>query len=293
MYRRILLIPLLLLMACDQVPTSTAPNARQETTPDAKLTLTLQVADYDFLSQELYLSLALVQPTPQVLISGTLEYGGGETRQLVLHDDGRSNDIQAADGRYDVNLDIGFSGDSAQTWALHLLARDTLSGASVPLDTALSIRHPDPPRIESVVFRDTLTLRPDSLVLDTLRVRVSPPNGLDEIRDVSMMSLKPNGEYANNGQPIPLYDDGSETVFFTFQGIDFTSGDRIAGDGEYALLLVLDPSTLTGVYGWTFNARTWLGTDAESWQDSLVVLPPPGLLPIRDPGTPFRQGVFR
>ena len=132
---------------------------------------------------------------------------------------------------------------------------------------------PEPPVISNPMHLDTLTLLSDAMVLDTLRLTLEHPAGLDEIRDVSMMSLKPNGEYANGGQPIPLYDDGGTTVFYSFGGVDFTSGDSLANDGIYSLLLALTPTNLSGTYHWTFNSRTWLGIEAEPVLDSIVVLP--------------------
>ena len=106
------------------------------------------------------------------------------------------------------------------------------------------------------------------------------------------MSLKPDGEYANNGQPIPLYADGGSVVFFTFGVIDFTSGDSVANDGVYSLLLALSPNNLSGTYLWTFNARSWLGIAAIPLEDSLLVLPASGMGKLSS-NFPEVSGVFK
>ncbi len=287
------IISVLLLINCDQVPTTLDEEPYIQGTEVNTFSVAVTAFEFDYLSQEFFISVAISSPEEistseaHLYLPQTINVAS-----LSLNDDGLQGDIQVNDGSYDANwiLPDSLSSYIDSLWTLEV---SVSSGADLKQITqTLQPERPAPPLILSASHLDTLTLSIDGLVLDTLEVELTHPKGLDEIRDVSMMSLKPDGNYANNGQPIPLYDDGSSEVFFTFDSVDFTSGDRIANDGIYSLLLALTPTNLSGTYYWTFNARTWLGIAAEPLEDSLVVLPPPGLIKSA-PNTNSMLGVFQ
>jgi DUF971 family protein len=283
----------LVLLTCDQVPNALYPDAVKPLSDSEDFDLRLAELSFDYLDNQLFISLALAGESEGVTVSGEFfRFSGVSPIQISFNDSGFLGDIQSGDGVFDRNLAINYDAVHDTVWTFLFTAFNSISGTEISLPYDYSLSPPLAPVIQSVSFTDTLQLLSDALVIDTLRARVSHEEGVDEIRDVTMMSLKPDGEYANNGQPIPLYDDGGQTVFFTFQGVDFTSGDDVAGDGQYALLLVLDPTTLAGVYHWTFSSRTWLGTAAEDYTDSLLVLPVTrGLNSLSMDGS--FQGVFK
>jgi len=276
------MLPIVLVLAlssCDQTPTTLDQEAFLDQTPTPVFAMAINAFEFDYLTQTFFFTIAATSPEDSLQVQADLIVSGNILSQLVLNDQGLNNDIQLGDGNLEGNWTLP---DSLSSYvdSLWTLAVTASSGSATRVDSVtLHPNRPQRPVIGLITHADTLTLVNDQLVLDTLSVQVTHPQGLDEIRDVTMLSLKPNGEYANHGQPIPLYDDGGQVVFFTFQGVDFTSGDHIAGDGTYSLLLALPPDALSGLYHWTFNAHSWLGATATMVEDSLRVLAPPGLRP--------------
>ena len=268
----ILVMSLLMLAACDQSPTTLDEDSFLPDAGETTFSMEISRFEFDYLSQQFFFSVEVTSPNQIEEVVYNLGILG--SRYLFLNDLGQGDDILIGDGRYDGGWTLP---DSMSTyvdslWTLEVIVRDNKLNSLAKFET-LQPEIPAPPLIGLASHLDTLTLLANDLVLDTLTLEVSHANGLDEIRDVSMMSLKPDGSYANSGQPIPLYDDGGSEVFYTFGGIDFTSGDSLANDGVYSLLLALAPTNLSGVYHWTFNSRTWLGIEADPVLDSIVVLP--------------------
>ncbi|NQV49784.1 MAG: hypothetical protein HQ507_04780 [Candidatus Marinimicrobia bacterium] len=279
------------LIQCEQTPTTLDEIAYTGDSGETPFSASISAFEFDFLSQQFFFSVLATSPSTDLAINAELLVSGQVMASLVLNDLGNAGDIQINDHSFDANWRLP---DSLATlfdtlWVLNISASS--NAETKTLTRSLQPLRPAAPNILHVLHLDTLTLASAALVLDTLRVTVSHSQGLDEIRNVSMMSLKPDGEYANNGQPIPLYDDGGDVVFFTFGGIDFTSGDSIANDGVYSLLLALSPTNLSGTYLWTFNARTWLGIEATPLTDSLIVLPAPSLVKLSS-NAPEMLGVF-
>lgn len=269
-----IILSLLILSGCEQTPTTLDEVPYLDDSGETSFALTINQFEFDFLSQQFFFSVEVTSPQEIASVTATVGAANIDATTLVLNDQGQGADILIGDGRYDGNFLLA---DSLSTyadslWSLSIEVRD-IDARSITGVKQLLPERPSAPIIGNATHQDTLVLLATDLVLDTLTLEVTHPGGLDEIRDVSMMSLKPDGTYANAGQPIPLYDDGGSVVFFSFGGVDFTSGDSLANDGVYSLLLALSPSNLSGVYHWTFNSRSWLGIEAIPKQDSIVVLP--------------------
>ena len=287
------IVTILLLITCDQTPTTLDEEPYSNNTQATTFSVELTTLEFDFQSQTFFFSAAIASPNEiQSVQAGMIVNEIDQIASFALNDAGLEGDILINDGSYDANFRLpdSLAFDDNKNWQVSVTVVSDAETKSA--SQSIELERPAAPIISNVSHLDTLTLLPDALVLDTLSMTVTHPKGLDEIRDVSMMSLKPDGTYANNGQPIPLYDDGGSVVFFTFGGIDFSSGDKIAGDGIYSLLLALSPGNLSGTYYWTFNSRTWLGIEAESVADSLVVLPAPNPSPTIQT-TILRTGVFQ
>ena len=293
MRSQIILTALLIfsLIQCEQTPTTLDEKAYTGDSGETPFSASISAFEFDFLSQQFFFSVLATSPATDLTINAELLVSDQVMASMVLNDLGNAGDIQINDQSFDANWRLPDSLASLfdTLWVLNISASS--NAETKTLTKSLQPLRPAAPNILHVRHLDTLTLASAALVLDTLRVTVSHAQGLDEIRNVSMMSLKPDGEYANNGQPIPLYDDGGSVVFFTFGGIDFTSGDSVANDGVYSLLLALSPTNLSGTYLWTFNARTWLGIEATPLPDSLIVLPAPNLVKLT-PNAPEMLGVF-
>ncbi len=293
MRSQIILILVLIgsLIQCDQTPTTFDKEPYIKGSDDIAFSMTISQFDFDFLSQEFFFSVTVSSPVEISEVVYNLDLLGSDF--LALNDLGQDRDILIGDGHYDGSWRLP---DSMSTyvdsmWTLEVILH-TEDLDSLREIVTLKPMRPAPPTIGTASHADTLTLLTDNLVLDTLTLQISHPAGLDEIRSVSMMSLKPDGNYANEGEPIPLYDDGGSVVFYTFSGIDFTSGDTLANDGIYSLLLALAPNNLSGTYHWTFNAKTWLGMEATPLIDSVVVLPAESLSRAHIQESTEGNGVF-
>jgi hypothetical protein len=279
-------------MSCEQTPTTLDEEPFIEESEITSFSAKIASFEFDILSWEFFFSVNATTPYDSLNVNAELLVSGDTIATFSLNDSGMISDIQINDGSYDQNWTLPDS-MSAYIDSLWTLSVQAISRGEVKEDiAALQPERPIAPIIESINHQDTLTLLPDNLILDTLTVTINHPKGRDTMRDVSIMSLKPDSSYSNGGQPIQLYDDGSRVVFFIYDGIEFTSGDQVAGDGIYTLVFAFNSDDMIGKYHWTFNARTWLGLEAEPVLDSLVVLPPSSL-PKARLGNAFLKGVFQ
>jgi hypothetical protein len=207
------------------------------------------------------------------LESGTLaDRLGTDTLMTAvgLSDSGQHGDILPADDIYarefDTPLPVGT--DGSVRFEYHaLVAGDTSSITDIlPLE---NLR----PVILSVTASDTLSLPPPPqgnliyYTLDELHAEVADPDGLDDIREVSFTTLKPDSTLGNQGQPIPMRDNGEAEW-----------GDDIADDGIYSVIVQLqaqdaqgDP-TLTGAYVYRFVARDYAGQISDTTYHTVEVI---------------------
>jgi hypothetical protein len=129
------------------------------------------------------------------------------------------------------------------------------------------------PVILSVTASDTLSLPPlpqgDIIyyTLDELHAEVSDPDGLGDIREVSFTTLKPDSTFGNQGQPIPMQDNGEAEW-----------GDDLEGDGIYSVIIQLQAQdnlgepTLTGAYVYRFVARDYSGQVSDTTYHTVQVI---------------------
>lgn len=281
------------LVQCDQTPSSLDEEPFFPGSETPSYTLSIDVFEFDYLSQEFFFSATITSPLELDQVTATLSTSSRSAVTISLNDEGQEGDILIGDDRYDGSWKLSESDSSYidSLWTLDIRVAD-LASNELQASQNLQPKRPAAPELGRPNHLDTLVLVANDLTLDTLTVEVTHPNGLDEIRDVTLVSMKPDGTLANGGQPIPLYDDGGSEVFLSFNGVDFTSGDSLANDGVYSLLLILTPDNLTGVYHWTFHSRSWQGVDAEPVIDSVTVLPA-GSLADRDDELNAVRGVFQ
>ena len=226
----IFLLTLLLIVGCDQAPTSLEEEPYRAPQESDELTLEIVELDFDPLGKSFFFSISATSPLSDLEVVASLT-SGSSFAYFELSDDGLGDDIIINDGIFNGNWQLPDSLDAYidSSWTLEVEA--TVRAQSKLAQRQLTPVRPAPPLILSVSHADTLTLHPTAWVVDTMTVAVEHPQGLDEIRDVSLLSLKPDSTFANSGQPIPLYDDGGSEIFYSFNGIDYTSGDQQAGDG--------------------------------------------------------------
>ncbi len=98
-----------------------------------------------------------------------------------------------------------------------------------------------------------------------LRATANDSDGLSDIASVFYFSRRPDGQLANQGNPIQMYDDG---------GVNPFSGDAVAGDGIYSFRAQVPPSTLFGTFTYTFFARDRFGAQSDSLVRQTVIRQP-------------------
>ena len=265
----LIFILVLSLLTCDQTPTTLYEEPYIEPAETDTLILEIVSFEFDILTWNFFFSVAAESPDDSIEVEAELLVAGQTAAHFSLKDSGVGSDIQVNDGSYDENwlLPDSMSNFIDSLWTLSIHASS--NGETKIVSQAYQ---PEPlitPIIASISHSDTLIRPITGQIRDTTQVEIIYPRGRDSMRDVRFTSLKPDGTWANNGLPIPMYDDGGERIY---------SGDKVAGDGIYSLILPLEPSHLIGTYYWTFQARTWLGIEAGQVEDSLIVITAPEVL---------------
>ncbi|MBT4143889.1 MAG: hypothetical protein HOE47_01240 [Candidatus Marinimicrobia bacterium] len=118
------------------------------------------------------------------------------------------------------------------------------------------------PSILSVVFPDTMTRPTEENIyhIDSIFVSAHDPNGLDDIQSCFLMFKKPDGSYANNGDPIVLYDDGTQ---YPDDSDNPSFWDLLENDGIYSRLITIGSTNPLGTYEATFTLKDWSGLFVE------------------------------
>ncbi len=126
----------------------------------------------------------------------------------------------------------------------------------------------------------TQTEVPDSMEIPTesgsynrelVKVWVSDPQGLDDVKSVYFYSRKPDGTLANNGDSLLLVDNGKG---FNYNNPWDEAGDEQAGDGIYSLSILMFIDTQPGKYVFTFYMEDKGGNQSEGVKDSVIAWSP-------------------
>ncbi len=178
---------------------------------------------------------------------------------VPLEDLGAGGDSVRADsiysGRFDSPLSLGTIG-SIRFFYLTLFDGRLHSAT----DTLILVNRA--PVIDSVSAADTLNLPPDTFfTLDTLRVTVSDPDGLGDVKEVSFTTLKPDGTISTGCQPCYLKDDGEIQA----------NGDHTAGDGIYSMIITLASTNATGYYEYRFTAKDYSNAVSDTSRHRVLV----------------------
>ena len=181
------------------------------------------------------------------LASGLLADSIGSTvlqASVALKDDATGGDILSADGIYAGTFVSPLPPGTGGSVQFDIM--DQLSGELTTLTDTLALQNLRPV-ILSVTAGDTLIVPPDGstfFTLDTIRVEVSDPDGLADIKQVSFTSVKLDSTLANPGNPISLADNGDLTNW----------GDATEDDGIYSIIIEIVGSTIVGTYTYRFVA---------------------------------------
>jgi hypothetical protein len=166
----------------------------------------------------------------------------GVLKTYYMYNDGTNGDAVSNDSIFTYRTDSTFSIGRTGNYKLSFFAENLFSQKSIPVIRILYYT-PEKPIIAKISMPDSLK-RPEGYetVAKLIEVWVTDAQGQSDIDSVYFYSRKPDGELANNGNSIPLKDDGQ-------------NGDEIAGDGIYSFLMYISPSAFIGTYEFYFYAR--------------------------------------
>ena len=172
-------------------------------------------------------------------------------------------DLFADDSIYTIRLDSTFAAGKQGPFIFHYYVEDSFNELN-QADVTSNIE------IENLVGTILATSVPDSIakpltpgntVPFELNAVVTDPQGLTDIDSVYFLSEKPDGTFAGNGFRFQLLDDGNQSQ----------SGDDIANDGEYSIVIEIASSNDPGIYIFHFYMRDQVRQLTNVVQDSIVV----------------------
>lgn len=186
--------------------------------------------------------------------------------EMDLFNDGNLNDhgdLFANDSIFSIKLDSTFAAGKQGPYIFHYYVEDSFNELN-QTDVTSNIE------IENLVGSILQTSVPDSIAKPVtpgntvpfeLNAQVTDPQGLADIDSVYFLSEKPDGTFAGNGFRFQLLDDGNQSQ----------SGDDIASDGEYSIVIEIASSNDPGTYVFHFYMRDLVGQLTNVVLDSIVV----------------------
>jgi len=188
---------------------------------------------------------------------------------LILYDDGTNGDILIGDGFYGLKITNDsttiqnrLGDDSGYVYLDYLAVYGTETVVVLDSFRIGNII----PRFLSISFPDSMPhpTEPNYYAIDSIFVSVFDPYGLEDIRNCYLMLKKPDGSFANNGQPIYLKDDGIKNEE------NISIWDNKPNDGIYSRLITIGYENPLGKYYGVFYLYDWGGLSS-THMDSLVV----------------------
>jgi len=188
---------------------------------------------------------------------------------LTLYDDGTNGDILMGDGLHGLKIVndstniTNILGDDSGHVYMDFVA--TYKTETVTVSDSFRIGNIIP-RFLSISFPDSMPhpTEPNYYAIDSIFVSVFDPYGLKDIRSCYLMLKKPDGSFANNGQPIYLKDDGVKS------SENISIWDSKANDGIFTRLITIGYENPVGKYYGIFYLYDWGGLSS-THMDSVVV----------------------
>ncbi len=190
-------------------------------------------------------SLDRAYPTSTAVIYSIYAPNGDLFTSGTVADNGITPDLVAGDGHYAVRRTISIPTELVGTFTVQVTAHNTLQeySSSIHLPIAVFNLNNTPPLLSGLSAPDTVIV-PSGTDINFVKVSITAADsqGLNDIVSVTLKSLRPDSSVAGL---FPLYDDGGTTVRPTF---NISSGDSIANDGRYTLVIPIFSSTQTNTY---------------------------------------------
>ena len=197
---------------------------------------------------------------------------------VELKDDGVLPDTVSGDGRYSGTLNYDLSCKLVGTYNVEFSARNVSGVNSNTFISSLFVTNVNNnrPSVNFVISPDSLR-RPsgvgaDSVNLAFLQAHPTDPDGVCDVNQVYFYSFRPDGTGTNNGNSIPMYDDG-DIAFHC---------DSVANDGKFSLCIkiVNNPNApgytgppQTGLYRFKYFAKDYGNLESDSLVKFINVYP--------------------
>jgi hypothetical protein len=172
----------------------------------------------------------------------------------ILNDNGVLPDVNASDGKYNSQIDLKLPKEVIGIYNIQFFATDrngfTSNTFNIPLNIILSTNNA--PRIFNLSSPDSVRVpnSADTVNLIYISLGVSDQQGLSDIVSVVLTSQRPDSSVAGT---FTMADDGGKTVLPQF---GLTSGDSLAGDGIFSIIVPIFSTTPRNTYrDFIFAAR--------------------------------------
>ncbi len=190
------------------------------------------------------------------MADGSLAAGG-----IPLHDDGSSPDSVAGDGIFSRSLQFQVTRAQAGSWQIRVSAIDDRGASSNFLSGRFRLaRRNAAPWIFGLNAPDSLTRPTVGSFLFFMAISAADSDGLTDIQQVYFRNLDSPSQ-----QRIFLLDDGG----VLHNGI--TSGDSLAGDGRFSVIVQLPDTVSARTFHFQFQAADSFGDTSASLIHSLTV----------------------
>lgn len=195
---------------------------------------------------------------------------------VQLKDDGVSPDTTAGDKRYTGQLNLNLSCKLIGSYKVEFTAKNVsgVNGNTVVNNFAVTSTFNNPPSVSFVISPDSLR-RPsgvgdDSVNIAFLQAHPTDPDGNCNVSQVYFYSFRPDGSATNNGNLIPMNDEGNTGLC-----------DSIANDKKFSLCIkiVNNPNApgytppQTGMYRFKYFAKDYDGLESDSLVKFINVYP--------------------
>ncbi len=176
----------------------------------------------------------------------------------ILKDNGELPDVNAFDGKYNSYINLKLPKEIIGIYTIQFTTMDKAGFVSntfnLPFKIILSSNNP--PSIFNLSSPDSVRVpnTSDSVNIIKITLGVSDPEGMNDIVNVILTSLRPDSSTAGT---YFMSDDGGKTILPQF---GLTSGDSLANDGAFSILIPIFSSTQRNTYrDFTFAARDQSG----------------------------------
>lgn len=209
------------------------------TTVDISVIGYVNVIDDNGLNDIASVTYTVYSPAGKLIASGTLS------------DNGVLPDANASDGKFNSFINLKLPKDIIGVYNIQFSASDkkglTSNIFNLPLKIIYSLNHA--PAISNLSCPDTIVVPESGTNFIQAVISASDLEGTVDIKSVNVTIIRPNTpEQPNDSSVVAVYslfDDGGSVAVPPF-GI--SSGDNIAGDGVYSLILPVPATTLKNIY---------------------------------------------